>query len=160
MFRCLYFGFLYKQEADENELVCEVVSCRFLHYLLGNKPFGITCFEWRAGLTLCIVVKWKLADPRLVRIKKTTKTNKQTKTCECMLLTLSSFSGLELWPSPYSRAYCRHISASLLWRELTRPRSSFSLDWRAPACSPWLSVKFSTTAFTKICRIWWGKKQV
>lgn len=84
MFRCLYFGFLYKQVPDENELVCEVVSCGFLHYLLGNKPLGITCFEWRAGLTLCIVVKWKLADPRLVRIKKQQKqTNKQRHASAC-----------------------------------------------------------------------------
>lgn len=68
-------------------------------------------------------------------------------------LTFSLSSGSELWPSPYSCAYCCQISASLLWREVTLPRSSFRMERTAPACSPWLSVRFSTTARTRICRI-------
>ncbi|MEQ2173145.1 hypothetical protein GOODEAATRI_028869, partial [Goodea atripinnis] len=72
--------------------------------------------------------------------------------------TFSLSSGFELRPPPYSRAYCCHISASLLWRALTRPRSSFSLGIKDPACAPWLSVRFSTTALTRICRIYEGGK--
>lgn len=70
-----------------------------------------------------------------------------------MMQTFSLSSKLELWPSPYSIAYWCHISASLLWRELTLPMSSFSLDRTVPACSPRLSVRFSTTARTRICKI-------
>ena len=70
-----------------------------------------------------------------------------------MIPTLSLSSGLELCPSPYSRAYCCHTSLSLQWRALTRPRSSFSLERRVSACCPWKSTRFSTTARTRIFRI-------
>lgn len=74
-------------------------------------------------------------------------------------LTFSLSSGLGLWPSPQSNAYWCHISESLLWREVTRPRSSFNLNCRLAACWPWLSVRFSTTALTRIWRICHQKQQ-
>lgn len=69
-------------------------------------------------------------------------------------LTFSLSSGLVLWPSPYSFAYCCHISPSLLWRAVTLPRSSFNWDSKVCACSPRMSVRFSTTARTRIWRIY------
>lgn len=69
-------------------------------------------------------------------------------------LTFSLSPGLVLWPSPYSFAYCCHISASLLWRAVTLPRSSFNWDSKVCTCSPRMSVRFSTTARTRIWRIY------